>query len=311
MNRIVSKTRHRKLDGFTLVELLVVITIIGVLISLLLPAVQAVRESARLVKCQNNLKQIGLACLMYEEQYHGLPPASMYSSSKTSGGRTGWVWMILPFLEQKDMETQFGYKVPWYDSSVRSLITSHLPVMECPSDPIAGNLFSGTADSVAWQARAGDYFSILNINTSSTATLGFSPPNKDLTGAMQDDKQTPLFEIKDGTSCTMMIAEMAGRPYTYFPGGIGNGVQASTAGRGAWAHNNKHTVKTYTWDGTSSPGTCPLNCGNDCSLYGFHPGGANGVFVDGSVRLLPQSIDLMIFFGLMTRNGGEIVNGGY
>ena len=242
--------------GFTLVEMLVVIVIIGVLVGLLLPAVQAARGAARASQCTNNLKQIGLACMNYERAHGGLPPASIYPkymknpSTYGDSARIGWVWLVLPYLEQSNIADQYHFDCVWFDPSLQPLVTTRLTVMECPADPVAGNIFSGsntdpgTSSTVNFKAAACDYFATVSLN-SNVSQLGwalrqnekYTSANSalyDYLGAMQDDKITKTSEIRDGTSNTMMVAEMSGRPHAYLAGGLRdpNGVD-KTYGFGA------------------------------------------------------------------------------
>ena len=318
--------------GFTLVELLVVIVIIGMLMALLLPGIQGAREAARNVQCQNNLKQIGLACLNYDRAHGGLPPASVFPTyltaptSLSDSDRIGWVWLILPYLELQNLSDQYHFDKVWFDPSLQSVVTTPLPVMECPSDPIAGNLFSGSDTdptsnaTVTFHAAATDYFVTVSLN-SNVSQLGWTPLQNetytsvnggvyDYQGAMQDDKITKLSAITDGASNTMMISEMSGRPFAYMTGRVLNpNVAEKTYGFGAWAHNNKHTVKTFTYDGQTSPGPCPLNSSNQMGIYSFHPAGANAVFADGSVHFLGKNIDLFTLFNLVARADGDVMSG--
>ena len=318
--------------AFTLVELLVVITILAMLVALLLPAVQSAREAGRLSACKSNLAQIGLACLNFESKHGGLPPASMEPTWITNpatygdGPRNGWVWYVLPYMEQNNIADQFHFDVPWFDPSLQSLIATRLTVMECPSDPIAGNAISvSTTDprsgsTVTFHAAACDYFATVALN-SNVSQLGFAPRQDETytstdnssfsyLGALQDDVNTKLSEIRDGTSNTVLVAEMAGRPKAYLTGGFLNpNVATKTYGYGAWAHNDKHVVSSYTFDGLTSPGPCGINCSNQFAVYSFHPKGANVVFVDDSVHFLPQEMDEFVFFGLITRAGGEVIPG--
>jgi prepilin-type N-terminal cleavage/methylation domain-containing protein/prepilin-type processing-associated H-X9-DG protein len=322
----------RRRFGFTLVELLVVIVIISMLIALLLPGLQYAREAARNTRCANNLKQLGLACLNYERAHGGLPPASVFpkyltdTASLGDSDRIGWVWLILPYLEQANLADQYHFDTVWFDPSLQTLVTTRLPVMECPTDPVAGNIFSGSNTdptskaTVNFQAAAADYFATVSLN-SNASQLGWTPRQDekytsvngalyDYQGAMQDDKISNIAQITDGTSNTMMIAEMAGRPHAYMTGRVLNpNVPDKTYGFGAWAHNNKHTVKTYTYDGQTSPGPCPVNCSNQMGIYSFHPAGANALFADGSVHLIAQTIDLFTFFNLVVRADGDVMTG--
>ena len=324
----MSHARH----GFTLVELLVVITIIAMLVALLLPGIQSAREAARNSNCQNNLKQLGLACLNYERVHGGLPPASVFptflsnKASLSDSDRIGWVWLVLPFLEQSNLADQFHFDRVWFDPSLQPLVTTRLSVMECPSDPIAGNIFNGSdsdptsSSTVSFQAAAADYFATVSVN-SNASQLGWTPRQDetytsangavyDYQGALQDDEISKMSKITDGTSNTMMLAEMSGRPKAYMTGSVLNpNVADKTYGFGAWAHNNKHTVKTYSYDGQTSPGPCPINCSNQMGIYSFHPAGANAVFVDGSVHFLPKTIDLFVLFNLVARADGDTMPG--
>jgi prepilin-type processing-associated H-X9-DG protein len=199
--------------------------------------------------------------------------------------------------------------------------------MECPSDPIAGNTISGSntdpvsGNTVNFKAAAGDYFAPVSIN-SNVSTLGWKPRQTETytsannsaysyLGVLQDDQPTKMSEIRDGASNTIMLSEMGGRPKAYMTGGVLNtNVATKTYGYGAWAHNNKHTVGAYAFDGLTSPGPCPLNCSNQFAIYSFHPAGANAVFADGSVHFLAQTIDLFTFFNLIARADGDIIAGG-
>ncbi|MGO9114153.1 MAG: DUF1559 domain-containing protein [Thermoguttaceae bacterium] len=321
-----------KRKAFTLVELLVVIAIVGTLIGLLLPAVNSAREAGRRVQCQNNLKQLGLACLSYEGAQGGLPPASVFppyltnQASLSDSDRIGWVWLILPFLEHSNLANQYHFDRVWFDPALQPVVTTRLSVMECPSDPIAGKVFNGSDtdptsnSSVTFQAAACDYFATVSVS-SNASQLGWTPLQNeqytsvngqvyDYLGALQDDQPTKMSKITDGTSHTIMLSEMSGRPQAYMTGSMLNpSVATKTYGFGAWAHNNKFTVRTYTYDGQTSPGPCPLNCSNQFSIYGFHPLGANAVFADGSVQFIPESVDLFVLFDLVARADGDILPG--
>src|SRR5215813_5811469 len=110
MRRVLPFPEQRR-QAFTLIELLVVIAIIAILIGLLVPAVQQVRESANRSTCQNNLKQLALACHSYENVRKGLP--LLYSSSN----QLGWITQILPYIEQDSLSKQYNYGQPWFDAS--------------------------------------------------------------------------------------------------------------------------------------------------------------------------------------------------
>jgi prepilin-type N-terminal cleavage/methylation domain-containing protein/prepilin-type processing-associated H-X9-DG protein len=291
--------------AFTLIELLVVIAIVGLLVALLLPAVQAARESARRSQCVNNLKQLGIACQNYEGIFHGLPPASVLSPTMTDSGRHGWVSLILPYVEQESLRNLYNYNVAWYEPPNRRAVATELAMMQCPSTA-AGRQTAVSPIGVPFEAAAADYFAIQGL--SSLMVPAYVSTTLNLTGAMQDDQVRRFAELLDGSSHTMMISEMAARPVYWRDGRADTTFAALTYGYGAWAHNNKHFLRTYTDDGLLAPGPCAINCANRWSIYSFHPVGANGLFADGSVHFLPNSISLPVFFAVITIQGHEAVS---
>src|SRR5512137_843597 len=132
------RIREHSRRGFTLVELLVVIAIIGVLVALLLPAVQAAREAARRMSCSNNLKQIGLALHNYEGTYRVLPPSRI--DINLPRFQQSWVSLALPFIEQGTIHAKYNFGNNWYDPINDPLTTARLSVMLCPSVPSAREL---------------------------------------------------------------------------------------------------------------------------------------------------------------------------
>lgn len=286
--------------GFTLIELLVVIAIIAILVGLLLPAVQKTRETAARMSCQNNLKQLGLACHNYVSSCGGLPPAATATTDNS------WVTYLLPYLEQGSLYKTYVWGTPWFAQP--DFIKTRLQVMECPTDPIAGNLFTtnATYNGVTYTnpAAATDYFAVLGPN----ATENWTSPSGDITSAFAILASRKLTDITDGTSNTMLVSEMSGRPFVYVTGGVRTTDPATTA-RGAWAHNDAHFLKSFTDDGgtTAAVRPCTVNCRNSVGIYSFHTGGAGTVFADGSVHFLSRTIDKDVCYGLSTRAGGEIL----
>jgi prepilin-type N-terminal cleavage/methylation domain-containing protein/prepilin-type processing-associated H-X9-DG protein len=204
--------------GFTLIELLVVIAIIGVLVSLLLPAVQAAREAARRIQCVNNLKQLGLAVQNYHDASNTLPPAAQGGISYVYMNYTGYSF-ILPFIEQTAAYNTFNYFLntpgpqPYYGWTMPGNSTAYtlqFGVFLCPSNRASGEVGStvgtGSASWAVEKAAVTDY--LFNGGASRFVVRGYGDSNR--AGPVGFDTATRLAEITDGTSNTMLMAEAAG-----------------------------------------------------------------------------------------------------
>jgi prepilin-type N-terminal cleavage/methylation domain-containing protein len=295
-------------NGFTLIELLVVIAILATLMGLLLPAVQKVRAAAARVKCQNNVRQLALACHTYAGANDGLPAIGSVATD------VGWVTEVLPFLEQDNLYRQYNFGVPWFDPANADVVVRRLPVLECPASPVTERLFTGSDPEgnvvVTFRAASTDYFALMGASSACyLAAYPGTPSTADLSGAMLLNGKRRLTDITDGTSNTALLSEMSGRPSIYLAGGqLNSDVAPLTYGFGAWAHNNAHSAGCYTFDGKTSGGPCVVNCSNLRAVYSFHgTAGACTGLADGSVRMLSPSITARAFYALVTSAGGEVV----
>jgi prepilin-type N-terminal cleavage/methylation domain-containing protein len=302
--------------AFSLIELLVVIAIIAILLGLLLPAVQKVREAAQRLTCQNNLKQLALACHNYENANEGLPAIGAATTDPA------WVLQLLPFVEQGALYSQYNFSLPWFDRSNANVRVQRLPVLECPANPTQQRIFTATnapfatldpngTPDVTYSAASTDYFAFMGANVACyNQFYPGTPGTADLSGALLVNGKRRFVSIPDGSSNTAMLSEMAGRPAIYLPGGQLNTAQPSqTYGFGAWVHNNSFNVNCYTFDGKTTGGPCVVNCSNFRAVYSYHAVGAYAAFADGSVHLLPQAISGKTFYALVTSAGGEVVQG--
>lgn len=216
------RQNHPRISGFTLIELLVVVTIIGLLIALLLPAVQGAREAARQAQCNNNLKQLGLACVNYESQHQCFPPSSYIPSSVTDPGTSrvhhrNWVIAILPFLEQQALYDSFDFSMPINHSANRTPRGTDLPVMKCPSDTGQNTRFISIVSSEGDNWARGNYAA--NASLAFYASLGDQNyvgcgTDRNLSasrfhrGIMGCNLSMEVSEIHDGTSNTILISEV-------------------------------------------------------------------------------------------------------
>jgi prepilin-type N-terminal cleavage/methylation domain-containing protein len=295
-------------DGFTLIELLVVIAILAILIGLLLPAVQKVRESAQRISCANNLHQIGIAVMNYENANGGLPPRC-----NVSVPYRGWGVSLLPYLEQGNIAAQYNFNLNFYDPANSALVSIPLAIYWCPANPSRQivPILDNNGNPTGSMGAEGDYFA-----PNSVTAFWWPEPQQTEAGdedeapAMAQDVIRPLSAITDGTSQTLLISELAGRPDQWI---LGVRQPTNTNLRfpywwGPWASYNSCIYMTWSDDGQTPGGFCTINCNNSWGIYSFHHGGSYAVFVDGSVHFLPVGLNRDVFAGLVTRAGGEVID---
>ncbi len=267
--------------GFTLIELLVVIAIIAILIALLVPAVQKVRESASRTQCQNNMKQIGLALHSRLGVHKNFPPC--YKE-----GFYSMMPHLLPFLEQAAAANQFDFKKVWSDAANAPASSTVIGTFFCPSSIsiTRGPVSDYTCVRCFGQPAAG----VVGVSDNEYATNSM--------GLLVRNKFTRAREATDGLSSTIMVVEDGGRPQLYQNGKM----VAGAASNPKWAEPElKITINAICNNNTQV-----INCTNDNELFSLHATGANFVMGDGAVLYLNQSIHLQTFKALVTRAGEDV-----
>ena len=304
---ILPATSSRAKHGFTLVELLVVIAIIGILVALLLPAIQSAREAARRTQCLNNLKQIGLAILNYESSRKCYPrgrwnldpaDASKHKVTDRPAAKSNdacWTVVVLPYAEEQNIASQYDLKKEWFHTDNRTAVSYPLKIFVCPSVPELGRV--DVQFTAGDKPAAGDYGCVNGVGDgvwSSHPELGPYPnaasggeDSPRVIGVMAKAMLRQACRVKDitdGTSKTWLIAEDAGRPDVYTDGHLGDSNYKQTyVGQGTgWADPDS---------GFTVAKEPLINHTND--------------------RYMSNSLDTVVGIAFITRNGGETIPGDY
>jgi prepilin-type N-terminal cleavage/methylation domain-containing protein/prepilin-type processing-associated H-X9-DG protein len=328
----------RTCRAFTLVELLVVIAIIGVLVALLLPAVQAAREAARRMSCQNNLKQLGLAIHNYESAHKTFPPGGQPAPGTSNNYGVSWLAIILPYTEQNSMYDKMdltGATAPqtgvvYFRSGFGNAHNGNLlrgkfiKTFWCPSSNLARwalqsidppgpeGVMSPTYVGISGGTQHPD--STLIVNKDGNADPHNATGRLSKAGVLVSSQQIRIGQITDGTSNTLAAGEQSSPCLTAagqkvdcrsdFGHGFPMGPSTYAANQRDWNITSvRYAINTRAYNLT---GIGDIYYGNNRPIQSAHPGGANVLFADGSVRLLVESTSLTELMNLCNRDDGNV-----
>ena len=328
----------RSVSGFTLVELLVVIAIIGILIGMLLPAVQSVREAARRISCSNNLKQMALATLNYESAFQRFP-----ASWAPTNSADGWSVQaqILPYCEQANLESNIDFDKSYNDQGSISLggdlvrlASARVPLLLCPSE---------VRDELRLEDDGSAYHYPLNYGGNAGTWFVYDPNGKQSgNGVLTTFNGTKFGSLTDGSSNTLFYSEVkAYTPYFRNVGTAGDmpmptdpssvaglgGDFKTSSGHTEWVDGRSHqtsftatfapnTVVPYDnsgvvldvdWTNQQEGKSETIKTFAAVTSRSYHTGGVNSARADGSVHFESDSIELNTWQSLATRNGGEVI----
>ncbi len=315
----------RKKPGFTLVELLVVIAIIGILVALLLPAVQAAREAARRMSCGNNVKQLGIALHNYHDTYKVFPPAGIGTQTNTTGPNVGvvadatidddignergvyisYLGMLLPFMEQQPLADLIVYPaVRSMNTNAATVWQAKIETLACPSDPFAATNFTGRGSNMArgcYAANGADS----TIEQSAFWRIKWTNLPADHRGLMGVNGAARMADITDGTSNAFACLEVRAGP-------------TNQDARGIWAYApgvtvigvggiNMGTDQFQDCVNTLAKMPCTASDNRRQIARSAHPGGCQVLLGDASARFVAQTIDAITYERLRSIGDGNTI----
>lgn len=296
---------RRAAGAFTLVELLVVVAVIGVLVSLLLPAVQRARESARRSQCANHLRQLGIAAQLHHND-RGVFPASWVNGDEG----ISWGISLSRYVEEHAVADAWEADLNWWDGNNRELVAKPITVYRCPSSPAPQVYEYVDPSRPRWYASS-DYKGCDGALASDPAVSHWG-----LSGwqsGVVSRKFVSAANVVDGLSSTILLVESVGGKEIYGPdGGPAKPplpAQIWFPGDGAWVGRAMSGLMPKNYSERLKVARCTVNCSNiyDYGPYSFHPGLAQAVLCDGAVRALSEDVDPAVLCGLYVYYDGQAI----
>jgi prepilin-type N-terminal cleavage/methylation domain-containing protein/prepilin-type processing-associated H-X9-DG protein len=326
---MIASTEVTRRRGFTLIELLVVIAIIAVLIGLLLPAVQQVREAANRMTCANHLKQMALACHNYHDVYNKFPPGVIRGAPNFNGWRSpefdpgppavqrryNMLIALLPYLEQENLHRTYNY-TNWpadLGPAPNSFISRPIKVFVCLSDQLP--------NPAVWIRNPNEHYGLTSYG-GCAGIRGYFGADQTRDGMFLINQIQKFADVLDGTSNTLLLGERShvDRVWENSTSILGNAGPLTSWGLWAWAasgdvllgtHDPINYVLPANFDTLSDTEKLALLDDRINAFGSGHRGGANFALADGSVRFLTQNIPLITLQSLSTRAKGEVIRGDY
>ncbi len=315
----------RKHSAFTLVELLVVIAIIGILVSMLLPAVQAAREAARRTQCTNNLKQLGVGFHNYHDTHKVFPPAYVIQPGgggvhgtpdpTTRDAGPGWAWgtLLFPFLEQGNLHDRFNMNLPCWDPSNAAATATQVNLFLCPSATRTEGLVQVKDDAGGVLATLARSCYVANAGQEEPWLFAVDDYQNIADGPLYRNSRTRFADVTDGLSNTVFLGEhhpvLSEKTWV----GVVPGAMVCPQPEFAFSICEPGAILVNAHSGPCSIVTPPVihppnsPVAAPCQMYAEHPGGCNVLLGDGSVRFVSETINQLTWAGLASRAEGEVI----
>lgn len=296
-------------DGFGRLEIIVSVVTAVLLFGVTLPAVQKAQEAETKVRCADHLRVIGTAALGFAAANDQMLPYNQLSAPYGS-----WNTQLLPFMGQEKLARDYNPGHDWWagkNSPNRTVVGTRIETFQCPAAPHPERrvlTMDPENDGQSFLAAPTDYVGSAGAYYQDNQQKNLHP------GAMHHRtlvKRLRVPDIVDGTSQTLLVVEMADKPNSWQAGKLTDDrtqKPQSTSLAGQWAGPNWNHLRSHSTDGATQFGPCAVNCSNSAAIYGFHTGGANVLFVDGSVRFLKAGLSQELLIALVSYAGGEVLS---